>query len=188
MATTQQASSASSSKQPASTAPTKPNRLPAPTLFVGPPSRNASQLSISRTNTHSTYDPSTRTNSVAGPSPNPNSSSKPSTTNTLTTPLPASTAARDLHRSRTNLSRTSNLPYDNPAPPLPSTPVPTFTYESPDPTTKTNTALNKNSPAPTIPRPSKETLVKNYTSLQNTLNEVELTAQSSTHVFGATHA
>jgi hypothetical protein len=34
--------------KPSPTANVKPNRLPAPTLFVGPPSRNASQLSVSR--------------------------------------------------------------------------------------------------------------------------------------------
>lgn len=64
MASSSPSNSSPAGIKPSPTANTRPNRLPAPTLFVGPPSRNASQLSISRPGpepgSKATRDPLTR--------------------------------------------------------------------------------------------------------------------------------
>ncbi|KAK3701684.1 hypothetical protein LTR37_015336 [Vermiconidia calcicola] len=88
---------------------TKLNRLPAPTLFVGPPSRNASQLSVSRT----------------------------------------ATDGADGAADNGNRTSTEN---------------------------------------PMLRKPSEKSVDAKWREMQSTLNEVELTAQSSTHVFGESHA
>ncbi|KAK5716106.1 hypothetical protein LTR15_009931 [Elasticomyces elasticus] len=129
MSTKEAASSspvASSAAKPSPTAATKPNRLPAPTLFVGPPSRNASQLSVSRQGVDNAK-------------------------------------SRDpLTRQRTTLGRTS-------------------TADSPD-------GIQPNSTLPTLRKASEQEADARWREMQSTLNEVELTAQSTTHVFGASHA
>lgn len=124
---------ASKPTKPSPTANTKPSRLPAPSLFVGPPSRNTSQLSVSRQLTHdaphgkSTRDPITRQRSA------------------LSRPFESADAqAEDSDKKQENDSR-----------------------------------LRKDS--------EKETEAR-WREMQSTLNEVELTAQSSTHVFGESHA
>lgn len=112
---------------------TKPNRLPAPTLFVGPPSRNASQLSISRTGT----DPNTKSGRPAA------------------------------NQQKTNLSRIYNANGDG------------ARDEPPKENEEEESAFQK---------PSEKSIDAKWREMQNTLNEVELTAQSSTHVFGQNHA
>lgn len=114
------------------TANTKPNRLPAPTLFVGPPSRNASQLSVSRQQA----DPTTKGSRAP------------------------------LERQKSALSR----PYN------------------PDQNGNGKQAARDGNPIPTLKRPSDKSIDAKWREMQSTLNEVELTAQSSTHVFGASHA
>ena len=128
------------------TSPTKPsppsniksNRLPAPTLFVGPASRNASQLSIIRTTTHDSSTKSTRD---------------------------------VLNRQKLGLARTGT---------------------NPDADAKhasnTNELSNESHPVPKIKKASEKAVNSRWKELQSTLNEVELTAQSSTHVFGSKHA
>jgi hypothetical protein len=119
--------------KPSSTSNTKPSRLPAPSLFVGPPSRNTSQLSVSRqltpdaANGKNNRDPVTRQRSAF---------SKPFESTEAT--------VEETHH-----------------------------HKDPD------TRLRKDS--------EKETEAR-WREMQTTLNEVELTAQSSTHVFGASHA
>ncbi|KAI6889715.1 hypothetical protein KC360_g109 [Hortaea werneckii] len=126
-----------SSKETTSSSPTKPapstntksNRLPAPSLFVGPPSHNASQLSVSRTGGgegKTARDPLMRTKSKLGESTNHDHSKDANTTGT--------TAFATLRRA------------------------------------------------------SEKSVDGKWREMQNTLNEVELTAQSSTHVFGTSHA
>lgn len=123
---------APSPHKPSPTANTKPNRLPAPLLFVGPPSRNASSLSVSR----QTGD----ANSL-----------KPS---------------RDpLIGHRSTLSRT-------------------LLHENGRPTSLTEAGKDKPTP---LTKPDDNTIDTKWKEMQATLNEVELTAQSSTHVFGASH-
>lgn len=112
---------------------TKVQRLPAPTLFVGPPSRNASQISVSRT----------------GLDPGNTKSGRPNT-----------------GRNRTARSRIYQTDADGAA------------DESPKETKETS-AFSK---------PSEKSIDAKWREMQSTLNEVELTAQSSTHVFGETHA
>ena len=112
------------------TANTKPNRLPAPTLFVGPPSRNASQLSVSR----------------AGPD------------STLKSGRP------NVNRQKSARTR----PYNADADP-----------DQLDGPTKE---------LPPLSKPSDKSIDAKWREMQSTLNEVELTAQSSTHVFGESHA
>ncbi|EGP87079.1 uncharacterized protein MYCGRDRAFT_17876, partial [Zymoseptoria tritici IPO323] len=109
------------------------NRLPAPTLFVGPPSRNASQLSIARPPTQDT-------------------NSKPSTT-----------------RLRSNLAGSSSPPQarnDH----------------------RTTDAAAAAAAAPPLRKASTKNLESRWKDMRATLNEVEITAQSSTHVFGEAHA
>jgi len=121
------------SNKPSPTSNTKPSRLPAPSLFVGPPSRNTSQLSVSRqltpdaANGRNNRDPVTR--------------------------------------QRSAFSR-----------PFESTEA---TVEETQQHKGADTRLRKDS--------EKETEAR-WREMQTTLNEVELTAQSSTHVFGASHA
>ncbi|TKA66218.1 hypothetical protein B0A55_10229 [Friedmanniomyces simplex] len=120
----------SSATKPSPTAGTKPNRLPAPALFVGPPSRNASQLSVSRQGIETggkTRDP--------------------------------------LTRQRTNHARSTTAE----------------TSDGKDGNINTTTL-------PTLRKASEKDADARWREMQSTLNEVELTAQSSTHVFGARHA
>ena len=123
--------------KPLPTAATKPNRLPAPTLFVGPPSRNASQLSVSRQ-------------------------------------VPESSRARDpLNRQKSALSR----PYD------------TESTTGEGKTTQDHGRNNSNGQPPNrLRKDSERSVDARWREMQNTLNEVEMTAQSSTHVFGESHA
>lgn len=116
------AGSAQAPHKPSPTANTQANRLPAPTLFVGPPSRNASNLSIQRTNTH---DP---------PSKN----------------------------SRDALKQGDSDGEKGPK--------------------------EKGKSVPPLQKASAKRIEAQWKEMQNTLNEVELTAQSSTHVFGQSHA
>lgn len=125
--TTKESSMASPTK-PSPTANTKPNRLPAPTLFVGPPSRNASQLSVSRQGI---------TDGNLKSTPNP------------------------LIRQKSALAK----PYN----------------------TDAGVAGAGNS-VPTLKKQSEKSVDAKWREMQSTLNEVELTAQSSTHVFGESHA
>ena len=125
-------SSLSSPAKPSPTTNTKPNRLPAPTLFVGPPSRNASQLSVSRQGIDSA----------------------------------ANRPFRDpLTRQKSALSRPHN----------------TEAGETGDPG-------YKDAQQPTLRKASEKSVDAKWREMQSTLNEIELTAQSSTHVFGASHA
>ncbi|KAF2770018.1 hypothetical protein EJ03DRAFT_254422, partial [Teratosphaeria nubilosa] len=110
------------------------NRLPAPTLFVGPPSRNTSQLSISR----QTHDPTT---------------GKPSRD-------PLSRQKSALTRQHTHEPDSSAIPEHE----------------------------QKESTTPAIKKSSEKDIDAKWREMQATLNEVELTAQSSTHVFGESHA
>lgn len=110
--------------KPSPTTTSKPNRLPAPSLFVGPPSRNASQLSIVR----------------VGPDHN-NKSGRPG-----------------LSRDKSTRGRDADGSNDH------------------------------NRELPTLRRPSEKSVDAKWREMQSTLNEVELTAQNSTHVFGESHA
>jgi hypothetical protein len=123
------ATHASNPNKPSPTANTKPSRLPAPSLFVGPPSRNTSQLSVSRQLS------------------------------------PEKSNREPIARQRSALSRPFD-PADSPA-------------EEPDKKQEGDTRLRKDS--------EKETEAR-WREMQSTLNEVELTARSSTHVFGESHA
>ncbi|EME50037.1 hypothetical protein DOTSEDRAFT_100907, partial [Dothistroma septosporum NZE10] len=122
--------STAASSRPSPTANTKPNRLPAPVLFVGPPSRNASQLSISRTATHD--------------------------------------SSRQLNRQKLGLSR----PFD---------PDNEASVADAD-------ALRDHGTLQPLKKASDKNIEAKWKEMQSTLNEVELTAQSSTHVFGESHA
>lgn len=122
-------------KSPTKQSPTtgiKPNRLPAPALFVGPPSRNASQLSVARAPLEG--------NLKAG---------RPS-----------------LNRQRSARSRAYN----------------------PDGDAGANAADGTSRELPAPQKASDRSIDAKWREMQSTLNEVELTAQSSTHVFGESHA
>ncbi|KAK0938327.1 hypothetical protein LTR29_010085 [Friedmanniomyces endolithicus] len=124
-----------SATKPSPTTGTKPHRLPAPTLFVGPPSRTASQLSVSRQGIDSGKDPLTRQR--------PNKLGRSTTADTPD--------AKDGSSGNNNNSPTTNA-------------------------------------LPTLRKASEREADARWREMQSTLNEVELTAQSSTHVFGTQHA
>lgn len=119
------------STKPSPTANTKASRLPAPSLFVGPPSRNTSQLSVSR----------------------------------QLAPDAGRSTREPLARQRSALSRQYEPAETQP--------------EEPEKDSKESTRLRKDSERETEAR---------WKEMQSTLNEVEMTAQSSTHVFGESHA
>lgn len=102
--------------QKAPTTNTKLNRLPAPTLFVGPPSRNASQLSVARPG---------------------------------------------LSREKSTRARNWN---------------------------GENDGDGNDTGRDVLRKPSEKSIDVKWREMQSTLNEVELTAQNSTHVFGESHA
>nr|POE77637.1 hypothetical protein CFP56_09284 [Quercus suber] len=126
----------------------KPNRLPAPSLFVGPPSRNASQLSVARQ---------------------------------ATDPNPAKPTRDPLIRHRSALSR-SVLHGDDPRPGPSSVAGDASDHASKD------KDKDKGAHPSALPKPSDRSIDAKWKEMQMTLNEVELTAQSSTHVFGASHS
>lgn len=128
------ASQSSKSVKPSPTAKTKPSRLPAPSLFVGPPSRNTSQLSVSR--------------QLVPDAANPKPTRDP------------------INRQRSALSR----PWEPPETPA----------EEPK--------QDKDGSSPRLRKDSERSTEARWKEMQSTLNEVELTAQSSTHVFGESHA
>lgn len=115
--------------KPSATSNTKPNRLPAPTLFVGPPSRNASQLSVARAAPESV-----------------NKSGRPGAFRTK--------SALKHHHVAEGSGATRDAAQE----------------------------------PPTFRRPSEKSIDAKWREMQSTLNEVELSAQSSTHVFGESHA
>ncbi|KAF7194653.1 hypothetical protein HII31_04013 [Pseudocercospora fuligena] len=116
--------------KPSPTANVKPSRLPAPTLFVGPPSRNASHLSISRQQTHE-----------------------------------SSSNAREPRRSALGRNvETASTIHDE------------------------DTKSTANRPFPAVKKASERSIEAKWKEMQSTLNEVEFTAQSSTHVFGEQHS
>lgn len=124
------------SQKPLPTTNTKPNRLPAPTLFVGPPSRNASQLSVSRQ-------------------------------------LPETGRTRNpLSRHQSTLSKAHDAE--------------SFNGDAKHSGVHDNGKGSTD--APRLRKDSERSVDVRWREMQNTLNEVELTAQSSTHVFGASHA
>lgn len=111
---------------------TKPNRLPAPTLFVGPPSRNASQLSVARAPADGALKP----------------------------------GRPQINRQRSARSRIYN----------------------PDGHAGVSPMDGAAKEFPMLQKPSDKSVDAKWREMQSTLNEVELTAQSSTHVFGESHA
>lgn len=133
-ATSAAAASANGPNKPSPTANVKSNRLPAPTLFVGPPSRNASHLSISRQQTHESNGTHARDPLSRGRSRNPDTAS---TINGNGYNGEGSEGG-GAHRS--------------------------------------------------IKKASEKSIEGKWKEMQSTLNEVEMTAQSSTHVFGEQHA
>lgn len=126
-------SQSTKSVKPSPTANTKPSRLPAPSLFVGPPSRNTSQLSVSR--------------QLIPDAANPKNTRDP------------------VNRQRSALSR----PWEPPETPA----------EEPK---------HEKDGSPRLRKDSERSTEARWKEMQSTLNEVELTAQSSTHVFGESHA
>lgn len=126
----------------ASTSKTQANRLPAPALFVGPPSRNTSNLDLHKTTTKDSH-----VNFKANPSaaiPGPTSPTSP----TNKDPIDA-------------LSRDNNAN---------------------DPDEQPETQQFRRG------RRGTAVLDAHWAALQSTLGDIELSASSSAHVFGAAHA
>jgi len=129
----------SSGKDPVDNVRPKIARLPAPSLFVGPPSRNASNLSLAPKD------------SAGG-----------------------SAARQPLTRQRSRLGPASDK-NDSPSSPLDSLTPGGFSRRPPIVTSKTEQMSNERTDAL-------------WAEMQNTLEEVELSASSGTHVFGPGHS
>ncbi|KAH0371322.1 hypothetical protein KCU65_g1896, partial [Aureobasidium melanogenum] len=173
-------------------------RLPAPSLFVGPPSHNASNVSLTRANTDTSQTSRTVPSSaIPGPaSPSLNSSSL-SRSNTA-----ASRNANPLSRQTTNLSRqntqrdaaglsrqNTNLSQTLPRPDGLQVPDDNGTTGE-----KTgggvglaNTTIDEEVKRQR-PRRGTAVLDAHWAALQSTLSDIELSAGSSAHVFGTGHA
>lgn len=131
----------SAGKEPAdNNARPRIQRLPAPSLFVGPPSRNASNLSLQ-----------------VAPKDSAGGSSR-----------------QPLTRQRSRLSQASEK-NDSPASPIDSLTPGGFSRRPPIQTSKTEQMSNERTDAL-------------WAEMQNTLEEVELSASSGTHVFGPGHS
>jgi hypothetical protein len=168
-------------------------RLPAPALFVGPPSLNASNVSLTRANTD-TSQSSRAVPSSAIPGP-----SSPSLTQT-----PLSRSNTGLSRRDTNLSRqNTNLSRQNTRDPLSRQNTNISTQQRPDGlqvpddnTQATTGGVGLGLANTTIdeevkrqrPRRGTAVLDAHWAALQSTLSDIELSAASSAHVFNSNHA
>ena len=108
--------------RPSPTTNTRSSRLPAPALFVGPPSRNTSQISVAR----------------------------PGTGDRTTSTRPDAARQKSTRARGFTSGNKDDVPEDLPA----------------------------------LKKPSEKIVEAKWREMQSTLNEVEMTAQSSTHVFG----
>jgi septum formation topological specificity factor MinE len=114
------------------------SRLPAPSLFVGPPSRNASNLSLQTT---------------------PKDNAKP----------------LNRQRSRLGQGTSSGDKIDSPSTPIDTLTPGGFSRRTPAQTSKAEQMSNERTDAL-------------WAEMQNTLEEVELSASSGTHIFGPGHS
>jgi hypothetical protein len=168
-------------------------RLPAPSLFVGPPSLNASNVSLTRANTD------TSQNSRAVPSSAIPGPASPSLTQT-----PLSRSNTGLSRQNTNLSRqNTNLSRQNTRDALSRQNTNISIQPRPDglqvPEDNTqaaaggvglglaNTTIDEEVKRQR-PRRGTAVLDAHWAALQSTLSDVELSAASSAHVFNINHA
>ncbi|KAI5203361.1 hypothetical protein E4T39_04172 [Aureobasidium subglaciale] len=165
-------------------------RLPAPSLFVGPPSHNASNASLSRANTTASQSsrPTVPSSQIPGPgSPSlshaqlsrTNTRDGISRTNTRDTRDPLSrTQTRDgLSRTNTNLSiRPDGLLSPS-----------TAEDKEREGVGLANTTVNEEVKRQR-PRRGTAVLDAHWAALQSTLSDIELSASSSAHVFNPAHA
>ena len=170
-------------------------RLPAPSLFVGPPSHNASNASLTRANTDTSQNSrSVPSSAIPGPS-SPSLNHAPLSRSNTTT----SRQNNPLSRQNTNLSRqntrdalsrqNTNLSQQRPD----GLQVP----EDPPAAGETRGAGGGVGLATTTieeevkrqrPRRGTAVLDAHWAALQSTLSDIELSAGSSAHVFGTGHA
>ncbi|KAI9714449.1 MAG: hypothetical protein M1820_000410 [Bogoriella megaspora] len=186
----EQSKNSPTTQRPSNNARQTAQRLPAPSLFVGPPSRNASNTSLllpSGTQPPSTTAPSVNAGGIASQP----STALPSTSN-LSTPAPFPTRQRSyldrLYPPESAKSSFPNTPSDYPgdrASDSGKSPAQfTFSKHSPKPpgiggdATASQKRLKDD--------PAKTDML--WREMQNTLEEVELSATSGAHVFGEGHA
>ncbi|KAI5197564.1 hypothetical protein E4T38_07942 [Aureobasidium subglaciale] len=163
-------------------------RLPAPSLFVGPPSHNASNASLSRANTNASQSSRPTIPGPDSPSLSHSQLSRSNTrdgvsrTNTRDTRDPPSrTQTRDaLSRTNTNLS----IRPDGLHPPTSTT---QDEREAKEGVGLANTTVNDEVKRQR-PRRGTAVLDAHWAALQSTLSDVELSASSSAHVFNSAHA
>ncbi|KAI9664563.1 MAG: hypothetical protein M1821_006009 [Bathelium mastoideum] len=154
-------------------------RLPAPSLFVGPPSRNASSTSLLLSTT--TTQPSTST-PTGGHTSSSTSTALPSTSH-LSSPPPRPTLS---HTSSAYLSDTPphhHRPTLDPA--GAAAPAPPF---RPRDAVKAPTITTTAAAATKLKRDTRDATEAQWREMQSTLEEVELSAGSGAHAFGPGHA
>ncbi|KAG9615948.1 hypothetical protein KCV04_g16032, partial [Aureobasidium melanogenum] len=169
-------------------------RLPAPSLFVGPPSHNASNASLTRANTDTSQNSRTVPSSaIPGPS-SPSLNSTPlSRSNTA-----ASRQNANLSRQNTNLSRQNtrdaisrqNTNISQQRPDGLQVPEDNATAEkgaAGGGVGLANTTIDEEVKRQR-PRRGTAVLDAHWAALQSTLSDIELSAGSSAHVFGTGHA
>ncbi|KAG9512793.1 hypothetical protein KCV07_g9182, partial [Aureobasidium melanogenum] len=165
-------------------------RLPAPSLFVGPPSHNASNASLTRANTDTSQNsrtvPSSAIPGPSSPSPNATSLSRSNTAASRQNANLSRQNTRDaLSRQNTNLSQQRpdglQVPEDN------------ATAEKGGAATAgggvglASTTIDEEVKRQR-PRRGTAVLDAHWAALQSTLSDIELSAGSSAHVFGTGHA
>ncbi|KAG9572500.1 hypothetical protein KCU77_g16150, partial [Aureobasidium melanogenum] len=168
-------------------------RLPAPSLFVGPPSHNASNVSLTRANTDTSQNSRTVPSSaIPGPSSPSLNSTSLSRSNTA-----ASRQIPNLSRQNTNLSRQNtrdalsrqNTNISQQRPDGLQVPEDNATAEKGGGggVGLANTTIDEEVKRQR-PRRGTAVLDAHWAALQSTLSDIELSAGSSAHVFGTGHA
>lgn len=169
-------------------------RLPAPSLFVGPPSHNASNASLTRANTDTSQNSRTVPSStIPGPS-SPSLNHTPlSRSNTATSRQNANLSRQNTNLSRQNtrdpLSRqNTNLSQQRPdGLQVPEDPTGSGTGTGGGGVGLATTTIDEEVKRQR-PRRGTAVLDAHWAALQSTLSDIELSAGSSAHVFGTGHA
>ncbi|KAI4725757.1 hypothetical protein E4T49_06494 [Aureobasidium sp. EXF-10728] len=174
-------------------------RLPAPSLFVGPPSHNASNASLARANTETSQSSRTVPSSaIPGPVSPSLHQANLSRSNTGLSRQPTNLSRQNtrdaLSRQNTrdvvgvgNLSRQNTSLSQQ----RPDGLIPPEDKESTQQTQATGVGLQATEDQETKrqrPRRGTAVLDAHWAALQSTLSDIELSAGSSAHVFGTGHA
>ncbi|KAI4717634.1 hypothetical protein E4T48_06166 [Aureobasidium sp. EXF-10727] len=172
-------------------------RLPAPSLFVGPPSHNASNASLARANTETSQSSRTIPSSaIPGPTSPSLHQGNLSRSNTGLSRQPTNLSRQNTRDalSRQNTRDAVGLSCQNTSlsQQRPDGLIPPEDKETSQQTQATGVGLQTNPEDQETkrqrPRRGTAVLDAHWAALQSTLSDIELSAGSSAHVFGSGHA